>query len=382
MNDIYEALQELCENSEALFARDFIVDDVHYRIFDYRLAQYTDWLNRFALDARGIMFEIKDDKPVRIVSRPMRKFFNLNENPITMNLDISRNNIHYITEKVDGSLISTYLHRGELRLKSKGSVQSDQAIAAMKWLDKPENAALKEDLFELASTDYTVDMEYVAPTNRIVVGYMEEHLIGLNIRDNYTGQNWGPIKDGPIPFPALQGIWVKSYEPTDDFLEKAYSLVGTEGYVYMLKTGEQFKQKTTWYSTLHKLKDSLNTPRHLLAAVIRGTSDDLRGHFSGDPVAIMLIDQMEQKVIPIYDHIIATVEKFYEDNKHLSRKDYAILGQSIKDDLFGLKMSKYLGRINEFTYQEYCIDHPEWFDIKSNPIKSDGKIVVFDQQKE
>ena len=89
---------------------------------------------------------------IRLAALPMQKFFNVNENPFTMDLDM--NDVEGIDLKADGSLISTYLHNVSqdtynrddvLRLKTKGSLESDQALAAMKWLDLPENSKFKED---------------------------------------------------------------------------------------------------------------------------------------------------------------------------------------------------------------------------------------------
>ncbi|WP_333997418.1 RNA ligase, partial [Pseudomonas aeruginosa] len=54
-----------------------------FRIFSYNFASYTDWCLDDALECRGIMFEIDENGPVRIASRPMEKFFNLNETPFT-----------------------------------------------------------------------------------------------------------------------------------------------------------------------------------------------------------------------------------------------------------------------------------------------------------
>lgn len=42
--------------------------------------------------------------------------------------------------------------------------------------------------------------------------------------------------------------------------------------------------------------------------------------------------------------MIHTVETFYEDNKHLSRKDYAIKAQSMNDGYMPLYMNMYIGR--------------------------------------
>lgn len=56
------------------------------RIFSYHVASYTDWLQAGALESRGIMFELdENDKPVRVMCRPMAKFFNYQEHNTNLN---------------------------------------------------------------------------------------------------------------------------------------------------------------------------------------------------------------------------------------------------------------------------------------------------------
>ena len=165
---LYNDLIELADTDEAFFYKDFYVDETLYRVFNYRLASYTDFLKPSALECRGIMFEVKDGLVVRLASLPMEKFFNLYENPMTMDLDLSE--VDDVELKVDGSLISTYLHTDHsLRLKTKGSLESDQALDAMAFLEHPDNEEFRMQLQVLAALGYTVNMEWCAPHNRIVL---------------------------------------------------------------------------------------------------------------------------------------------------------------------------------------------------------------------
>jgi T4 RnlA family RNA ligase len=134
-----------------------------------------------------------------------------------------------------------------------------------------------------------------------------------------------------------------------------------EGVVFMLKDGTMCKQKTTKYLVLHHSKDSINMPRRLFECVINETSDDLRSLFADDECALALIEDMEDRVVHRFDAMIKTVEQFYEENKTLSRKDYAIKGQTEKDELFSLKMNLFLGKAND--YKTFAIKHIELFDI-------------------
>jgi T4 RnlA family RNA ligase len=126
---LYDNLIALTKANEAFYYQDFELDGKKYRIFNYRLASYTDFQQPGALECRGVMFEVQDEVAVRLASLPMEKFFNLNENPMTMNLDLTQ--VVRIEEKADGSLMSTYIHNDQLRLKSKGSLFSEQALHAM-----------------------------------------------------------------------------------------------------------------------------------------------------------------------------------------------------------------------------------------------------------
>ena len=79
MNKLFSDLMQLVSDSDGLF---FFADQItnagmNVRIFDYHLASYTDWLKPSAQECRGIMFEMNEGSPVRIISRPMAKFYNL-----------------------------------------------------------------------------------------------------------------------------------------------------------------------------------------------------------------------------------------------------------------------------------------------------------------
>lgn len=84
---MYNDLMNLVSNSDVFYFQDFEVDGHTYRIFNYRLASYTDFMQPSALECRGHMFEIvggdkcssQYDSPIRLATLPMQKFFNLNE---------------------------------------------------------------------------------------------------------------------------------------------------------------------------------------------------------------------------------------------------------------------------------------------------------------
>jgi len=132
------------------------------------------------------MFEIDEHgSMIRLASLPPEKFFNHGENPFTMDLDLSK--IKEISDKADGSLITTYIHDAILQVKTKGSLSSDQAINANAYLRWDSNAAFRAELIKGEQLGCTIIMEWCAPDNRIVLPYTEPHLKVLAVRSRIDG---------------------------------------------------------------------------------------------------------------------------------------------------------------------------------------------------
>lgn len=357
--EIYNNLLKYVKEGEVFYIADQTFKGRKYRIFSYRLGAYTPFMQPDALEGRGIMFELDDnDQPVRLACRTMLKFFNLNENPSTMNLDLSVENIELITDKVDGSLISTWLdHEGELQLKSKTSLGSDQVRMAWEVLNKNEH--LKQNLLETTQIGWTVNLEYVGPDNQIVIGYAEPALRILNFRNNETGEYDFGVDVQEYPY---FGYMAHRFESNYD-LKSLENETGFEGVVVVLRSGQWFKLKTPWYAALHKTKDSINSPRKLFECIISEAADDLKAMFHADPISVAKIEEMEAKIVWKYLNVIRVVGEYYSANKDLDRKSYAVKGQErLPRELFSLAMTKYLGR--EVDYKEWAIKHYEYFGVK------------------
>lgn len=368
--EIYAHLMTLSESNDSFYYSDQVLQSNTYRIFNYRLAGYSQWLEPSALESRGITFFVDESimpaVPIALVSWPFEKFFNLNENPFTMDLDLSEP--LEIVEKMDGSLISTMFVGGQVWLKSKGSLFSDQATAARHLLGMMHYLDLRRFVDDrVILDDQTVIMEFTAPFNRIVVPYDRPTLTVLGIRDNQTGE-YVPLKnysnEKALRF-FVQDI-TNLVEDVSAFVESIHEMKDIEGFVLKLSTGQRVKIKTDWYAKLHYIKDSINSQRRLFEAVVYDTIDDVRAQFYDDEQAIALIDEMQEKVSVIYNEMVQTVEDFYETNKHLERKPYAIKGQKELSKLhFGLAMSKYIGK--EIDYRVIMVKHRKQFGIKDDP---------------
>lgn len=382
MRQIFNNLMALCSEPDSAFSfKDYFRAGQRFRIFNYRLASYTDFMKPDALEARGIMFLMDSDgseNPIKIVCRPPKKFFNVDENPLTMNLDFSKA-VDYM-HKMDGSLISSYMYghySHNLGLKSKGALFSDQAQWAEQWLHHSENKQFHLAVCDLTSKGWTVNMEFISPRNQIVVPYHKEELVILNIRNIETGMTL--FKDqvyghDSLPWVSSLKETVSSLRETSPSLSWIASLKGIEGFVIRFENELLVKIKTDEYLTLHKAKDGITVPRHLFEAVIMETTDDLKALFKLDPLALKRIADMEELAIPRYNHMVSEVENFYGQNKALGRKDFAIKGQKDIPEFFGLVMNKYLGK--EPPFKEFAIKNYKVFGIPESKEEEDTDVYL------
>jgi len=368
--DLYNQLMELVENTKSFEYKDQETEGINqrYRIFNYRMASYSDFCRPGALECRGIMYEMSDNytEPVRLASLPMEKFFNWNENPMTMNLNLSHDNIQLVEHKVDGSLISSFLVDADddntdnsLCLKSKASIASVQAREALAWLNQPPQAHLKEEITRLVrELDCTINMEWVSPENRIVLPYAKDDLRILNIRSHVDGAYVNRC-DLPEWVTEIVSHWTPRVEFQEEevdsveFVSSIPSMTGVEGFVVRLRdSGMRIKIKTGWYMALHHTKDSINSPLALYKAVLEEGTDDLKAQFYSDPLALAKISEMEQLVSTHLQELQTTVDEFCQRHSSMGRKDFAILaGREMDRDAFGLAMAKYMER--PFSYKKH-----------------------------
>ncbi|MCI4435946.1 MAG: T4 RnlA family RNA ligase [Ignisphaera sp.] len=364
---MYKTLLALVNEDESFYRKEMVLEDQLYNIFNYRLASWAQFQKPGALDCRGTMFNVTDVNNPVLVSLPPQKFFNYEEGVIDHTLCI----VGTMMDKLDGSLISTYLHKGQLRLKSKADLFSSQAIAAMTWLDLEENRRFKSELLLAAEEGTTINLEYTSPTNRIVVPYSEDKLTILSVRNHTTGgtlfgselrnylmmSRYSTLIDKLVHYQDLyDSTWLYQVDQSTLVSEIRKEKKG-EGYVIEMVredcTSYLVKVKNLAYIQLHQSKDSIQTPSKLFALVVNELSDDIRSAFADDAWVLAELSKMEDMVIPKFNHLVKTVEDFYEENKGLGRKEYAIKANTEHHEVMGLMMNLYIGREN--NYKEFVI---------------------------
>lgn len=344
---------DLCESDDSPFYYvDHSIDDINYRIFSYRLASRGDFSTKASYESRGIMFNLSDGP--KLVCRPMEKFFNLHE-LTSEEADLSKTIM--ILPKADGSLISSYMSGDKIRLKSKTSLSSDQANDAMEWLYA--NPDLTEKVKHITNLGYTCNFEWVSPTNRIVLSYKEPHLILLNIRNNETGKYLS--RDHELTL-LLKDYLIETVDVGDspeEFIKSVHSMEDVEGFVYVLPD-KMIKIKCGWYINLHSVISNISSPRNLYELIIREQLDDVLPIIESNEDILNVVLNEHKRLMCILKATLSEIDSFYNENKHLDRKSFAIKANAnVTRPKFSVLMSMYSGK--KIDYTEFMLKNYDYF---------------------
>ena len=331
--------------------------------FNYRYADINAFTKKYSRNLRGIGF----DENGNILYLPLWKFFNYGENIFTdESLIKSWGEPKYITEKVDGSLIIFFMYNNELYCRTQNSMSSSQAIKAMNLVNN--NPKLKDNIIDIIKRDYTPLFEYVAPDNNIVVNYSKEELVFIGARNMLNGF-FITANRAPFILFDYKNIGTRHIEYYNTTFENILEICknsteNKEGYVLVYPNNEMVKMKLEQYFELHKIKGNGNINEDIIAeSVINNTIDDIKGRLALNMEAnselYNTVCEIEKAILIKYYQYIKQADKFYNENKYLSKKDYAIKGKNELDIVvFPLAMNLFdKGHIDENKYKNNFLKH-------------------------
>jgi T4 RnlA family RNA ligase len=351
MEDLYSNLLALCENTDTpFFFSDQELDGQHYKIFSYHFTDKDSWLLPDALEARGIMFQVDPEGGLlRLAARPMPKFFNRAE------VDFVQHGVpEYIMNKADGSLISSYTDaENQVRLKSKTSIHSDHAKLAMELMD--DEPRLKAFVKDCEDRGYTVNMELVSPDPkfRIVLYYDKPKLIVLNARNHVSGEY--------MPMELMPKAYFAGFVPADH-LSRLHEDTNVEGYVVIDENGTWWKEKTAWYLARHRAKDFVNNGKAFIELVLKDEADDVFALIADQPAVLKEMQDLQHKVIQFANTLVNEVTAYWEANKDMDRKDYAIKGKTELGPMEFAMAMKYYANGEEPNWKKYLLDQVKKID--------------------
>ena len=269
----------------------------------------------FTLAARGLILDMEGR---RIAATPFPKFFNAGER------DGAIPDLPFeTTEKLDGSLIILFHHRGRWRTATKGSFVSAQAQWAQARVDALDHSHLAPGTTYLAEATY--------PENKVVVYYSEASLrllaaYGADGRElafdavAAAGKNLGTGHVARLGFDA----------PSQMLLAAKTLPRSAEGFVVRFSNGLRLKIKGDEYRRIHALISGL-TPLAMWEAMAKGDDmqairRDLPEEFWGDFDALTGILQGR------IDRLLAAVAKAAGSVAHWSDKELGLSLGAVEPD--------------------------------------------------
>jgi RNA ligase len=246
--------KEILENKKEIKLKKEIVNDQEFSIISYMIETPTTFDSELARECRGIVFNAEGE----IVCRPLHKFFNIGQHESSKPENIDFNNISYIGNKFDGSMINIFKY-GRVPyyyVKTKKSFYTEQAIASQKLIN----------VSNISEYGYTDIWEYVVPSNQIVLNYDADQLIYLHSRENISGKYFSPYKCD---------LDISKFKDIYELVNYVSKMQNIEGFV--IYDGKDFyKIKTEWYLERHKARNTISA-KDVIDLILDDKLDDVIG---------------------------------------------------------------------------------------------------------
>ena len=335
----YEDCVEMCSKEESAFYESkFVLDGYPVSVFNYRLAQYKDFVTPLekrsevkAYEMRGLTFVFNKDRSLFKRFLLLEKFFNLNQVPESMYYIVKNYKIKFVNNKEDGSIASYIkLPNGKVLGKSKMGFDNEQSNGINRIYKSRTD--VKEFVDWCLENDITAIFEYVSPANRIVLRYLDEDLILLRMRNNSTGKHLD-LKDY---LDKIGTIRIAPFEDDSKDLDSLVEVIATqvdkEGVIVQTEDeyGKDFffKLKTPWYCERHGLLTNDLYREHIIVGYILDDKiDDILGQIPEDEKeAHSRINKIISIIKRSIDEKIEEINKSYQVflDMDSNRKDYAL----------------------------------------------------------
>ena len=259
---------------------------INYNVnFEDTFPPVTDRRSALLRECRGITFCAKTGE---IRSRKFHKFFNLGERPETQSDQVDFTQPHVYLEKLDGSMITPLLVKGEVRWCTKMGLT--QVAAPVDEFTKNKLEYHEFAKYWMAE-GWTPIFEWCSRQQRIVIDYPTDRLVLTAMRANVSGEYME--RERLVSEADAYGIPVVKagpvrYELDHDALEEIRNVENEEGMVFSFEGGDlhghKVKVKGSWYCQLHKTLEHLNLEKDVIRLIIDEKLDDAKPFLPEDLV--------------------------------------------------------------------------------------------------
>lgn len=274
-------------------------------------------------ECRGIIF---DSVTGDILRRPFHKFFNVNEREETQDHLIDLSQDHVVLEKLDGSMIASFIVDGNIIWGTKMAAQEFHETVSNFVADKPEY----EEFVRLCiANGVTPIFEWCSRKNRIVIDYPEDQLILTGMRDMINGGYYVhsamkalAYKNENVSIPV-----VKAFNAVDNmkqFVDYVSGIEDVEGFVMRFNDGHMAKIKCHWYLQIHKAKEAILQDRNIVELILEEHLDDIKAHLPAEDRDRLTVFESEfnMAIRDLADSIFVEIVDISQHN--MDRKTFAL----------------------------------------------------------
>lgn len=316
-------------------------------------------------NCRGLKFRLSDGK---ILALPHWKFFNVGEREETLPENIDFTRPHDLVEKLDGSMIHSFIpDKTEIWATKFG--ESDVSKQA-------ENVIVKNHLNyaklakAMAEINHTPIFEYCSPMAQIVILFEDASLILTEIRNNFTGKVLSKEKlfaigkEYNIPVVKFYNDKVGNVK---EFLNHVKNKEDSEGFIIRFDGYEKYKIKTDWYMQRHRAFSNIIHEKNIIQAILDDNLDDIKPYLSEK-----IRDNMDKFEHDINTHIngmMTDVSKMCVElySKGLTKKEFMIELLKINPYNKSMYINYYDSLLNGKSDAEaykFCLDKAKSYMLK------------------
>ena len=321
-------------------------------IFSYGIE--SDFRIDVVRECRGIILDETDNyKPVCV---PFFKFGNYGE-PYVEDIDW---NTASVQEKIDGSLIKVWHHKGVWRVSTNNTINAESAN-----INNNEDTFL--DIFHKAwahtgkqfgelNPDYTYMFELVSPQTRVVIPYTETKLYHIGTRDKNTLQeihiDIGIEKPKEYSIATIEAC-IEAAKNLDRY---------HEGFVVVDSQWRRVKLKSPVYVAIHHILNNISSDKRIIDLIISGEDAEVVAYL---PEYAEMFNSMRERIDRFIAHNEIELETVrnagYSTQKELAEYVtkticppclFSVLNgksKSVKDFVYSMQADKIIAYLDKFA---------------------------------
>ena len=269
------------------------------------------------------------DTNFNVVSRSFDRFFNYGE-ALNVQEDVDFSKARAF-EKVDGSLIKIYNHKGVWYAATRGTAYAESHAGdgptfkelVLKSLNLDSEEEFQDVCESYLDREWTYIHELTSFENRVVKAYEGYKLHYLSSRHNATGEygDWFEEASAEKIGARLINFW--RFDSVESCVRTARELKNLdEGYVIYQDGKPMMKIKSPAYLAVHAIRGEGLTPKRIAQLVLCNEQEEYLAYFPEDAVHF-------DKYINAYTMMLADIEVKFLQHFHITdQKEFAM---AVKD---------------------------------------------------